>query len=125
MQLDKTIAVFLGMLAGLSAHGHESSTAAMQEMEGDPQRGKVALQQYACTGCHVIPGVVGANSLVGPPLDRMAKRVYIAGSLPNTPENMIRWLRHPQEIASLSAMPDLGVNERDARDMAAYLYTLD
>lgn len=69
--------------------------------------------------------MVGANSLVGPPLDRMAKRIYVAGTLPNTPDNLIRWLREPQTLAPFTAMPDLGVSERDARDMAAYLYTLD
>jgi len=91
----------------------------------DPARGKVALQQHACTGCHLIPGVVGANSLVGPPLKGMARRVYIAGSLPNTPENLIRWIHNPQQISPGSAMPDLGVTEQDARDIAAYLYTLE
>jgi cytochrome c2 len=44
--------------------------------------------------------------------------------LPNSPENMARWLREPQRYAPLTAMPDLGVTERDARDMAAYLATL-
>jgi len=37
---------------------------------------------------------------------------------------MIRWLREPQKISPKSAMPDLGLNERDASDIAAYLYTL-
>ncbi len=92
---------------------------------GDPNRGKVALLQYACATCHLIPGVVGAKSLVGPPLTGFAKRAYIAGNLPNTPENLIRWLRNPQQLSPSSAMPDLGVSEQDAQDMAAYLYTLD
>jgi hypothetical protein len=61
---------------------------------------------------------------VGPPLDRIATRKYIAGMLPNTAENMLRWLRTPQDVNPRTAMPDLGVSERDARDMAAYLYTL-
>ncbi|HYC48633.1 MAG TPA: c-type cytochrome [Burkholderiales bacterium] len=90
----------------------------------DPRRGKRALSQYACTMCHVIPGVVGAENPVGPPLERMALRQYIAGMLPNTPENMARWLREPQAVNPRSAMPNLGVSERDAHDMAAYLYTL-
>jgi cytochrome c1 len=44
--------------------------------------------------------------------------------LPNTPQNMVRWLRHPQAVSPKSAMPDLGVTEPDARDVAAYLSTL-
>jgi mono/diheme cytochrome c family protein len=91
---------------------------------GDAVRGKMALRQYGCTTCHRIPDVVGDNAPVGPPLDRIATREYLAGVIPNTPQNMVRWLRAPQEIAPLSAMPDLGVTERDAIDMAAYLYKL-
>jgi mono/diheme cytochrome c family protein len=92
--------------------------------QGNPQRGKDALQQYACVTCHRIPGVVGASAPVGPPLTRIGNRKYIAGVLPNTPENMVLWLRAPQKVDPLTAMPDLRVTERDAWDMAAYLHTL-
>src|SRR5690606_8118756 len=91
---------------------------------GDAGAGRKALQQYLCATCHVIPGVVGANQHVGPPLAGIATRQYIAGVLPNTPVNMLRWLRKPTEVDPLSAMPDLGVSEQDARDIAAFLYTL-
>ena len=85
------------------------------------ERGKIALSQYACQSCHVIPGIVGGQVHVGPGLDHYAARKYVAGYLPNTTENLVRWLRSPQEIKPHSAMPDLGVTERDAADMAAYL----
>jgi cytochrome c1 len=54
----------------------------------------------------------------------MGTRRYIAGRLPNTPNNLIGWLQSPQSIEPGSVMPNLGVTQRDARDMAAYLYTL-
>lgn len=91
---------------------------------GDVSAGRKAMHQYLCTTCHQIPGVVGATRHVGPPLNGMGSRRYIAGILPNTPENMVRWLMHPQRFAPRSAMPDLHVTAQDARDMAAYLYTL-
>lgn len=91
---------------------------------GDVQRGRIAIRQYACQTCHVIPGVTGADALVGPPLNGVASRLYLAGVLPNAPEYMIEWLRNPRQVDPLTAMPDLGVTERDARDIAAYLYTL-
>lgn len=129
------IVAFVKQLPALSPQDYQAWARALAEKQPepavvrdrkvDPERGKVALQQYACATCHVIPGVVGAKSLVGPPLDGFAKRIYIAGSLPNTPENLIEWLKNPQQISSSSAMPDLGVTESDARDIAAYLYTLD
>jgi mono/diheme cytochrome c family protein len=90
----------------------------------DADRGKKTIEQYACVTCHEIPGVVGANAPVGPPLEAVGTRGFIAGVLPNTPENMVRWLRNPQAVSPKSAMPDLGVSERDARDIAAYLSTL-
>jgi mono/diheme cytochrome c family protein len=88
-------------------------------------RGKEAIPQYACQSCHVIPGIVGSQATVGPALDDYAKRTYIAGYLPNTPENLVRWLRSPQQVKPHSAMPDLHVSERDAADIAAYLRTPD
>lgn len=91
----------------------------------DVDRGKQAIEQYACTACHIVPGIVGQNAQVGPPLEGLASRRLLAGRLPNTPENLRRWLREPQAIKPGSAMPDLGVGERDARDIAAYLATLD
>jgi len=120
---DISCLIHLLLLTFLSACAQEKPPHG--QTLGDAERGKVALQQYACTGCHVIPGVVGANSHVGPSLAGLAKRTYLAGVLPNTPENLIRWLKEPQKIAPLSAMPDLNVRDAHARDMAAYLYTLN
>lgn len=92
--------------------------------DADRARGRRALQQYACPTCHAIPGIVGPDAPVGPPLDAIATRTFIAGVLENEPGALVRWLREPHEIAPSSAMPDLGVTARDARDMAAYLATL-
>ena len=91
---------------------------------GDPKAGLHAISQYLCATCHSIPGVAGADKEVGPPLGGIASRRYIGGVLLNTPDNMVRWLRHTQEVDPLSAMPDLNISEQDARDMTAYLYTL-
>jgi mono/diheme cytochrome c family protein len=90
----------------------------------DAARGRRAIHQYACLSCHAIPGMVGANAPVGPPLGGIGARTIIAGVLPNTPDNMVRWLRAPRSVNPHSAMPDLGVTEQDARDIAAHLATL-
>jgi len=87
----------------------------------DIQRGKLALTQYACQACHLIPGVTGPGTYVGPPLKDLALRKYIAGSLPNTADNLARWIRDPAALQPLTAMPQMNVTESDARDMAAYL----
>lgn len=90
----------------------------------DPARGKRAIDQYLCITCHTIPGIVGSNAPVGPPLAGVGSRTVLAGLLPNTPENMVRWLLEPQAISPHNAMPALGLTEGDARDIAAYLRTL-
>ena len=90
----------------------------------DAERGKLAIHQYACATCHVIPGIAGAAAHVGPPLARMGERGLLTGTIPNTRENLVAWLRAPQRVHRDSAMPDLSLTERDARDIAAYLATL-
>ena len=93
-------------------------------LSGDANHGKLLLRQFACGTCHVIPGVAGADGKVGPPLSGIAGRVYLAGVLPNTPQNMVSFIRKPQQADPKTAMPDMGVGEAHARDMVAYLYTL-
>jgi mono/diheme cytochrome c family protein len=130
------VTAFVGMLATLSpveyrelaAQVEMGATASLSAErptpEPDAERGKLALQQHACPTCHEIPGVVGAHAPVGPSLAGVGSRRYIAGILPNTLENMVTWLRSPQSIEPRTAMPDLFVSPRDARDIAAFLGTL-
>ncbi|MDX1663978.1 MAG: hypothetical protein R3272_09300 [Candidatus Promineifilaceae bacterium] len=91
---------------------------------GDAGAGEEAIEEYGCPACHVIPGIPGADGQVGPPLTDWSERQTIAGALPNIPPNLIRWVMEPQAIEPDTLMPDMGVSERDARDIAAYLYTL-
>lgn len=77
-----------------------------------------------CGSCHTIPGIYTARGLVGPPLMFFSRRTMIAGELPNTPDNLVRWIRDPKLVEPGTAMPDLGLTDREARDVAAYLYTL-
>jgi cytochrome c2 len=101
-----------GPVAGAAAFG------------GDPATGARRIAEVGCGACHMIPGIPGARGLLGPPLHLMGRRVFVAGLLRNTPENMITWLMNPQRIVPGVAMPDLGLDEQQARDIAAYLYTL-
>ena len=91
---------------------------------GDPAAGKAALERYQCGACHTIPGVGGANAQVGPPLTEYGQRVYIAGKFPKEPALLARWIRDAPSLAPQTAMPNVGVTEADARDIAAYLYQL-
>ena len=90
----------------------------------DPQRGAQDIVAAGCGTCHMIPGITDAEGLVGPPLIHWSRRTYIAGEAPNTPTMLIRWIETPQAIEPNTAMPNLGITEQKARDIAAYLYTL-
>lgn len=91
---------------------------------GNARAGRQDIRKYGCNACHTIPGVAGARGLVGPPLDGIANREYIGGELQNTPENLMKWLQHPQQVEPHTVMPEMNVSEQDSRDIAAYLYTL-
>jgi cytochrome c1 len=91
---------------------------------GNANHGKELIQQYGCGACHIVPGIRDAHGLVGPPLLYFSQRTMIAGELPNSPPNLIHWIEHPREVEPKTAMPDLGLTEDQATDIAAYLYTL-
>jgi cytochrome c1 len=111
--------------AAACREGRVSAERAAAEMTGGvPARGRAKMEHYGCSSCHTIPGVRGADSLVGPPLTKMAARTYVAGVMTNTPDHLIRWIKDPPGVDPLTAMPNLGVTDQDARDIASYLYTL-
>jgi mono/diheme cytochrome c family protein len=82
----------------------------------------VLLRQYGCHSCHRIDGVVGPFVDTGPRLSRWARRSYIAGVLPNTEENLARWIMDPAGVSPQTLMPDLGVPPAHARAMAGFLF---
>ena len=91
---------------------------------GDVERGRKALKQYNCGSCHMIPGVEGANGTRGQPLVGLASRHDIVGALPNTPEDVVRWIQNPKSIYPQTSMPTVDISKQEALDMVAYLYSL-
>lgn len=89
---------------------------------GNAARGKTLIEFQGCGSCHQIGGIPNADGRVGPSLRGLAGALTLAGKLPNTPANLVRWLQHPQQIVPGTLMPDLGLQPRGARDIAAYLY---
>ncbi|MDQ3802587.1 MAG: c-type cytochrome [Acidobacteriota bacterium] len=118
------VCLLLISLSALSSCDKDAERAAEEMTGGTPTKGRAAIGRYGCSTCHTIPGVGGATGMVGPPLGQVASRVYLAGRLQNTPHNMIRWIQNPQGVDDKTAMPNLGVTDADARDIASYLYTL-
>lgn len=91
----------------------------------DAQAGAIWITRSGCGSCHQIPGIMHASGLVGPPLIHFSKRTIIAGYLPNTRDNLARWIQHPQQLAPGNAMPDAGLTDKQARDIALYLEGLE
>jgi cytochrome c2 len=126
-------------MAGVQAHQCASASAACtglpgcrpaltadmqpQQARGGDAQARLALRQYACIACHRVPGVVGPDTHVGPPLQDFARREVLPGGLPNTQENLVRWLLAPHNLHPGTAMPDMGLTEHHARLIATYLLT--
>ena len=117
------VVALIGIIYEYAQQRYRMRMHASIETGGDASRGEAMFIQYGCGSCHALKGVRTATGMVGPPLDGIAVRAIIGGHLANTPENMQRWIRDPQQVAPGTAMPDLNVGEADARDITAFLYT--
>ncbi len=90
------------------------STATEPEQISLQAKGKhLYFNKYGCNGCHSIGDVGG---LVGPALDRAGFRLNDTW--------VYRWVRYPQGMKKHTRMPNLGLDDQDARAVAAYLETL-
>jgi mono/diheme cytochrome c family protein len=74
---------------------------------------RLYFNKYGCNGCHKINEEGGK---VGPVLDRAGFRL--------NPTWVYRWLRNPQAMKSDTRMPNLGLNDADAKAVSMYLRTL-
>ena len=107
----------------LTVSGCGSGATRIHVPGGDASRGAQLVDAYGCGACHTIAGIRGADATVAPSLEGFADHRTIAGRLPNTLPNLLRWLESPQAVDPGTLMPDLGVAEPQARDLAAYLYS--
>lgn len=112
------------LVCAVLASGCTKEAPASRVAGGDPERGRLLVQQYQCAACHFIPEVQGPNGDAGPSLQSMGRMSYIAGSIPNQPENMIRFLQNPPAVKPGTLMPALGISNDEARHMAAFMYSL-
>ncbi|MGY6215537.1 c-type cytochrome [Methylolobus aquaticus] len=116
--------VVLAAFTGGAVSATNLQTVNASPSAGDPVQGRALVRSFGCGACHVIPGISEADGIVGPPLDRIAERAYLAGVLANTHENMVRWLRDPPAVDPATAMPKVEMSEDQALHIAAFLYTL-
>jgi cytochrome c2 len=121
MRLRRAQLAVLGLV--LLTAGCGAGAARIDVAGGDASRGAQLVDAYGCGACHTIAGIKGADATVAPSLEDFADHRYIAGRLPNNLPNLLRWLEKPQAVDPGTLMPNLGVAEPQARDLAAYLYS--
>lgn len=92
---------------------------------GDPPRGQELIQRVGCGACHSIPGVEWPQGTVGPPLAGFADRGLIAGRFPNEADTLALWVRDAPALVPETGMTPMPLTEEEARDVVAYLYTLN
>ncbi|EJZ18440.1 c-type cytochrome (plasmid) [Rhizobium sp. Pop5] len=100
----------------------ERQASAIAMTKGDPSHAPMIFRRYGCSGCHTIPGIEGADGKVGGDLSGLRERVYIAGVLNNSADNLVGWIVAPQAYSPKTAMPATGISDKEARDLAAYLF---
>jgi cytochrome c len=121
----RALAGWAAVVAALAGCGLTGTLPPGEQLRHDPELGRELIAAYGCVACHAVPGIPGgSDAVVAPPLAGMGARRTIAGRLPNTPENMARWISDPQGVDPGNLMPDLGVTLEEARHIAAYLYSL-
>jgi cytochrome c2 len=118
------MSVLLAIAADGGCRGGGATTDYAVATGGDPAAGRTVIRSRHCGVCHEVPHVVGAHGVVGPSLEEFSLRSFIAGAIPNNPSNLVAWIRSPRAFDPDTAMPTLGLDEREAHDTAAFLYTL-
>lgn len=107
------------------AAGCNSTSKAVRATGGDPAKGHDVLAHYGCTACHSIPGLSQTGDVTGPSLAHVGSAITLAdGQVKNTPENLVEWIQAPARLKPSTSMPSMNVNEKDARNIAAFLCTL-
>lgn len=122
--MTRKLSHLAAILALACGEGRDAQSLGGNRIAGDPESGARVIARVDCGVCHEIPGVRGARGIAGPPLAGFARRASIGGVAPNRASELVRWLRDAPSIAPDTGMPALPLTEDEARDAAAYLYTL-
>jgi cytochrome c oxidase subunit 2 len=87
-------------------------------------QGQLLFVSTTCVMCHSVRGTT-ASAEHGPDLTHIASRRTLgAGTLPNTPENLKRWIRDPHVFKPGVNMPATNLSEDDLDALVAWLETL-
>lgn len=120
---------FLLLLTSLACNDQREQPVTQTRAAATPaspsDEGRKLIAQYGCNGCHIVPGIEGAQGTLGPSLAGVASRPTLSeGSVPNSPANLAQFIQNPASLNAQSSMPPTGVTDEEASAIAAYLATL-
>jgi len=103
-----------------------SGAAPVVEPGSPAAEGAALIAAKPCVGCHMIPGIPGANGTVGPNLAGVASRAKIAGGAVsnNGPDDLKKWISNPPAEKPGTLMPNLGLTDDELNKIVAYLELL-
>lgn len=115
--------------ASATAESQPNATGTAAQPTSLEARGYQLFAEKQCVACHAIGGYPNAVSRVGPDLTHIGSRQHIvSGWLENTPENMRRWLRNPDEVKPgnvMASVVKLGwLKDDEVEALTAYLESL-
>lgn len=94
-------------------------------VQGSPEEGRLLFHATGCGGCHTLKNVSSATGVAGPNLDNVVLRPTLAGEvIPMTFQTLSLFLIDPPRVDPGSSMPNVGLTADQARDIAAFLYSL-
>lgn len=86
--------------------------------------GEQLFRSLTCINCHTVRGV-DPGGTAGPDLTHFASRAeFGSGVVPNTPENLRRWIQNPQLVKFGAKMPDFKLKPDQIDSLVAYIETL-
>ncbi len=103
---------------------HQQQMPAAAPQSDAVAQGRKQFESQACINCHAVNGTV-ANGRFGPDLTHLMSRDTLAsGAMPNTPENLARWIDDPDTFKHGSLMPSMHLTKTQIDQITAYLVTL-
>jgi cytochrome c oxidase subunit 2 len=92
--------------------------------DADVRVGRSAFLAQSCVNCHRVRGTTAQGTYAPDLTHLMSRQTLASGMVPNTPENLRRWVADPQPIKPGCLMPSFGLGDRERDDIVRYLLTL-
>ena len=99
----------------------QSGGAGTSPSSDEAAQGELVFMRESCAGCHTVRGTQAVGT-IGPDLTYFGSRASIGAlTLPNTPDNLARWITDSQSIKPGNLMPPIALAPRDLSALVAYL----